>query len=615
MTQFDLNKAIQNGYSSGRSGDADDILRIQQEREKAVLEYTRKRYKDEIKAKQEASKILARLSEKELADERKTLKQRLEDKKKYYDDEIKYAETASEKTAAYFKKNLANVGDAISKSMTYAMDQVTSGVGKYVDLYASYMSDINTRIQGTGKTFSSMLSTISGNIGGSQYVKQTAVLENLNRLVGEGIAYNVEQRAFLSTIADDIARTFDAANGTLLRLIRIQQSDSTASRLGMEAYMTRFLNSLFQDTSYLSQSYDSVSEALLEATSTLGKQGGVEFEYTVQKWLGSLSSVGASSSFIQSLAQGIGYLGSGDVSSLSGNAALQNLLLLGANAAGVDYGELLTGGVTDSSKINKLLRGVVTYIQGIAGNSNQVVRSEYARMFGMSVSDMVALLNLTTSDLDTISKNMLSYEQTLGELESQIGQIPGRLHLSERVENMFDNIMAGVGMGIADNAGTYATWLINSLIMDATGGGVEANVPYLGAINLSKTIQSGIVGVSLLGQVGNILKGLSGRNTLSLTGWGAEDVLRRGKGFEGIVSGVGETVSESSYIGGGAGARSTTLTEVQEAATEQGTQPDEMLLCVEAIRDLLLDVKSGNALRVTYASMFGNRSDIDNSSI
>ena len=499
--------------------------------------------------------------------------------------------------------------------MTYAMDQVTSGVGKYVDLYASYMSDINTRIQGTGKTFSSMLSTISGNIGGSQYVKQTAVLENLNRLVGEGIAYNVEQRAFLSTIADDIARTFDAANGTLLRLIRIQQSDSTASRLGMEAYMTRFLNSLFQDTSYLSQSYDSVSEALLEATSTLGKQGGVEFEYTVQKWLGSLSSVGASSSFIQSLAQGIGYLGSGDVSSLSGNAALQNLLLLGANAAGVDYGELLTGGVTDSSKINKLLRGVVTYIQGIAGNSNQVVRSEYARMFGMSVSDMVALLNLTTSDLDTISKNMLSYEQTLGELESQIGQIPGRLHLSERVENMFDNIMAGVGMGIADNAGTYATWLINSLIMDATGGGVEANVPYLGAINLSKTIQSGIVGVSLLGQVGNILKGLSGRNTLSLTGWGAEDVLRRGKGFEGIVSGVGETVSESSYIGGGAGARSTTLTEVQEAATEQGTQPDEMLLCVEAIRDLLLDVKSGNALRVTYASMFGNRSDIDNSSI
>lgn len=615
MTQFDLNKAIQNGYSSGRSGDADDILRIQQEREKAVLEYTRKRYKDEIKAKQEASKILARLSEKELADERKTLKQRLEDKKKYYDDEIKYAETASEKTAAYFKKNLANVGDAISKSMTYAMDQVTSGVGKYVDLYASYMSDINTRIQGTGKTFSSMLSTISGNIGGSQYVKQTAVLENLNRLVEEGIAYNVEQRAFLSTIADDIARTFDAANGTLLRLIRIQQSDSTASRLGMEAYMTRFLNSLFQDTSYLSQSYDSVSEALLEATSTLGKQGGVEFEYTVQKWLGSLSSVGASSSFIQSLAQGIGYLGSGDVSSLSGNAALQNLLLLGANAAGVDYGELLTGGVTDSSKINKLLRGVVTYIQGIAGNSNQVVRSEYARMFGMSVSDMVALLNLTTSDLDTISKNMLSYEQTLGELESQIGQIPGRLHLSERVENMFDNIMAGVGMGIADNAGTYATWLINSLIMDATGGGVEANVPYLGAINLSKTIQSGIVGVSLLGQVGNILKGLSGRNTLSLTGWGAEDVLRRGKGFEGIVSGVGETVSESSYIGGGAGARSTTLTEVQEAATEQGTQPDEMLLCVEAIRDLLLDVKSGNALRVTYASMFGNRSDIDNSSI
>nr|DAU00298.1 MAG TPA: hypothetical protein [Bacteriophage sp.] len=41
-------------------------------------------------------------------------------------------------------------------------------------------------------------------------------------MVDLGINYNLEERAFLATISDKVATTFDAANGTLLRLIRLQ---------------------------------------------------------------------------------------------------------------------------------------------------------------------------------------------------------------------------------------------------------------------------------------------------------------------------------------------------------------------------------------------------------
>ena len=67
-----------------------------------------------------------------------------------------------------------------------------------------------------------MSKLIRQNVGISPYVSQQKVLENMATMINEGILYNVEQRAFLQTIAKDIATTFDAANGTLLQLIRIQ---------------------------------------------------------------------------------------------------------------------------------------------------------------------------------------------------------------------------------------------------------------------------------------------------------------------------------------------------------------------------------------------------------
>ena len=168
-----------------------------------------------------------------------------------------------------------------------------------MERYAEYQANINARTQGAGlgSTYYALESRISDAVGINPYFQTQKIMDNLDSMIDQGVVFNVEQRAFLQTISDNIARTFDAANGTLLRLIKIQQADSTAARLGMEAYMTQFLNKLFKNTEYLGSSgggglADSVSTALFEATSQLGVQAGFQLEYAVQKWLGSLSSVG-----------------------------------------------------------------------------------------------------------------------------------------------------------------------------------------------------------------------------------------------------------------------------------------------------------------------------------
>lgn len=102
-------------------------------------------------------------------------------------------------------------------------------------------------------------------------------------MVNTGISYNVEQRAFLETIKDKIATTFNATNGTLLRLVRIQQQDTTAARLGMESALTAFLNNMYETTEYMNTIAEQVKGNLAEAMSLMEAQNAVGLEHTVQK--------------------------------------------------------------------------------------------------------------------------------------------------------------------------------------------------------------------------------------------------------------------------------------------------------------------------------------------
>lgn len=117
----------------------------------------------------------------------------------------------------------------------------------------------------------------------SPFVKQADVVDNLKTLVGKGIAYNVEQRAFLDTISDKIATTFEATDATLLKLVRIQQADSTAARLGMEAALNQFLNSMYETTEYMTEAAASIRANIYEASALMGAAEATAFEYQVQK--------------------------------------------------------------------------------------------------------------------------------------------------------------------------------------------------------------------------------------------------------------------------------------------------------------------------------------------
>ena len=114
-------------------------------------------------------------------------------------------------------------------------------------------------------------------------MRQADIVEQVKTLVGQGISFNVTQRAFLNTIKDKIATTFNAADGTLLRLIRIQQQDSTAARLGMESMLTSFMNNMYETTEYLQNLSTNVRQSLMEAMALQSTTDAVAFEYQVQK--------------------------------------------------------------------------------------------------------------------------------------------------------------------------------------------------------------------------------------------------------------------------------------------------------------------------------------------
>ena len=128
-----------------------------------------------------------------------------------------------------------------------------------------------------------MSDTITQNVGVSPFVQQKDVVEKLKSLVGQGISFNVEQRAFLETIKDKIADTFEAADASLVKLVRIQQADSTATRLGMESALTSFLNNMYETTEYMEQAANSIRANIYEASALMEAEKATEFEYQVQK--------------------------------------------------------------------------------------------------------------------------------------------------------------------------------------------------------------------------------------------------------------------------------------------------------------------------------------------
>ena len=440
------------------------------------------------------------------------------------------------------------------------MEKLGSVINQGISTYSKYQLGISARLQGyrgnEGDVFSQVEKNLTNAVGVTPYFKTETMLNNLQALVEQGIASNIEQRAFLQTAKDGIATTFSANDAALLRIIRLQQSDSTAARLGMEAYLTRYLNNLVENTEYLQSTFDNVESALLEASSQMGASQATEFEYIVQKWLGALTGTGLSEATAHSIAQAVGYLGSGDIGSLS-NSNMQNLLVMSASKAGLNYSDLLTNGL-NAYNTNKLLYAMADYMAGMSAGGNNVTKSQLAQTFGVSISDLTAAKQLSSS-FKSIYNNMMSYSGMYGELESQMGKLVQRTAISEMISNVGANAKFSLASSIASNPALNALWQITDMIQGATNG---INIPAVSVmgnmVDLNTTVENlmklGVVGAGSLSLIGDIINGVG--NTVNPAGIlgrlniGAEsktNTITRGVGLKSSSAGLGTSVS--TYVG------------------------------------------------------------------
>lgn len=470
----------------------------------------------------------------QLEERRRTIKEKKE--LQHEEEMLKRQEARLEASENRLKSLQQSVGEAISKGIS----AVNSGVERYFDSFAQYYTDIQTRLLGTGKGYDDVKSLIDATIGISGIVKQTDVLEKIVDFLEAGVTRDVELRAVLDTLSDKIAATFDALDPTLLSLGRILQQDTTLARLGMESNLTQYLNAEYQDTSYLTSNANTETQAaLLNALSTMPADIGAEVEYAVQKWLGSYTAVGVSSDTVSSIAQGIGYIGAGDIQSLTSNTQLMNLLISAANRGGVDLSSLLTSGLTVND-VNSLMRGIYSLATDIADSGNNVTKTAYATLFGMSLSDLAGFTNLSQDQITKIQKQQMSYSQMEQQSLNEIAQAASRVATSTLLSNIYENVMAIVGDSIASSPVGYTTYKIADLISSSGGiplpawltmGTGFSNLP-----NVDDLIKSGIAGVSLLANIGTIIGGLSNGMQIDM------DALLQSRNVESTAS--------SSYISG-----------------------------------------------------------------
>lgn len=584
------------------------LKKIRQKTEKEILASTNKDEKKELTKKLKEQQSQEKKARKQIFKDQLGLTKEAKKQQQEIMNEVE--EAGGSKQEGYQARLEADPYDLEAQVMTKMNENLNNFVNgikelltSYIQEYSSYQGKVNARLQGSGSNWNSVNNRLNNSVGATPYVKLSKMLENVSAAVEAGIAYNVEQRAFLQTVSENIATTFNAFNANLLRIIRLQQNDSTAARMGLEASLTTLFNTYFSDTSYLSDTFDSVSANLTEAIAQMGTEEGVAFEYAVQKWLGSLYSVGMSDSAISSIATALGQLGSGDVNGLAGNSAMQNLIVMAASRAGLSYADMLTGGLT-AQTTNTLLASMVDYLQEIAESDNKVIKSQYSQIFGLTSADLVAAKNLG-STVASLAQNTLDYSGAINELYYQMNQLPTRLSVGEMTGNLIDNVKYTLAQGIANNPVTYALWEMTDMIEGLSGGLQLPTISIMGNsfdlnTSLTNLARLGIAGVGLLGNVGTIVNGIgnsfnpSGMLTqLGITTNAASNTVTRGGGL-GRRQAVTNQVSSSTTVGNASGedyeASLTAQAKDKENAAVEAKQEEAQTKSINDIHEYLLQV-------------------------
>ena len=436
---------------------------------------------------------------------------KLQEQKKKDDKELSDARAAKlakegkilESSAEAVKQKLSEASESLTSNLGTTVKGITDKIDAVIENFISKQQSIAAHLMGTNTTLDDITGTLSSALSGQGLVKQESVYNNLSKLVNEGIVYNVEQRAFLQTLSDDMDLMFNANNGSLTRLIRLQSTDLTSYRMAIQYDLQTFLNQNYSTSEYIKDAFTNVSEALLETQSLLSSSEGIALESTLQTILGSYYSLGGSTSTVNNLAKAINSLGSGDISELG--SGISNLILMGVAQAGLDYGDILNGGL-NAQETSEIMNNVISYMSSMySGTESNVVRNQLAKAFGVTVSDLVAAYKTpkveggVSADISTL-----------------LSDYSGFTHISTQVSNLMDNLIYSWGTGIASSTGQYIGYEASKLISSTLGTvleGVNIDIPLLGSVNLGKIAQAApLVALfpSLIENVSAITTGLSG---------------------------------------------------------------------------------------------------------
>jgi hypothetical protein len=513
----------------------------------------------------------------------------------------KIAKARDELISSGVAKNEDQANQAIKAAQADAVYKALANFAKQLENTATEVAEaqteIDTRLQGsknakslTGSYWKEMSFNIGKNIGMSPFLKQETATKNLQTLVGKGIAFNVEQRAFLDTISEKIATTFEATDASLLKLVRIQQADSTAARLGMESALTAFLNNMYETTEYMTEAADSIRTSIYEASALMTAEDATEFEYQVQKWMGSLYSVGFQNT--QGLSEALGKLAAGDIGGVTDNG-YGNLLVMAANKANLSIAEILADGLNDD-ETNALMQAMVEYLGGIYNETkeNKVVAQQFANVYGLTASDLKAAANLASSTTN-VYKNNLNYGGLLQQLTDMANSMGSRTAIGTMVNNVIENFKYSTAATIGSDPVLYTMYTVASMLDDTVGG---ISIPSIGAwamgngteIDLETTVadimRTGAMAGGLLGGIGKMISGLgtgggfSGSGMLKAFGIsldaGNTAQVQRGSGTSLLTTDSGMDVSLSGFIGNedGDAVKNKMLTDEKDAANQQAIQ-------------------------------------------
>lgn len=381
-------------------------------------------------------------------------------------------------------------------------------VNEAASVLAQNVGRINAALEGSGESYASTTESMLEALGVNRYVQQTDYIAQIANLTTKGIAFNVEQRALLETIKDKTVASFSSMDAHLLRLVRLKQTDLSATQFGLEAALRNTLNKVFKDSSYLYDMYDTIASAITDSVVISGSKDVTAYSSVIQTWMGAMYESGVDSSMVSKIAGALNSLGSGNVSALASDQDIQRLILLSMDTIGMDYADVLQQGLT-TTDINDLLTAIVKYLTKIESNTkdNNVLTSSYTNLFGMSMSDLQAFKNLSKSmsKLSSVDSGsalaMTSYE--IEKLQSQ-----ERTTIAEQIDNFFNNSKFTFGNEIAKDGGSYISWKVSNLLLDITESIASSdalkNVPFVPQMIKAISIPAA------LGTVVPTLKGLFG---------------------------------------------------------------------------------------------------------